>query len=137
MKIILRILKLLLVLGTAGVLVFSAYNYGLFGRETWGYQEEERARTSGVPYALIFYADSCAVSDVVMPELEALETGVRMIRVNTDRSRDLDLAIVHRVQVTPTVVIFDKTGQETLRLSGQMDLAALREGLAAVRPVEE
>lgn len=137
MKKILRILKLTLVLGAIGILLFSAYNYGAFGHRTWAYQEEERARTAGEPYALVFYAESCAVSDAMVPELRALETGVRMIWVDTDRSRDLDLAVQYQVQVTPTVVVFDKTGLETLRLSGHMDLAVLKEGLAAVRPMEE
>jgi len=135
MRKLLLLVKILLVLFFLALLAFSAYNFGIIGGSTWAYQEEESILQEEKPYLLIFYSGSCAVSHEVIPyirELEENSPAVEFIYSDVDLERELRFAHSRDVQVTPTLILYDRSGNEAASFYGTVDIETLKMEILAL-----
>lgn len=65
-----------------------------------------------------FYANWCGPCKMIAPELEKVESNVKVIKVDVDEFEDL--ARTHGVMSIPTLVLFEN-GKELKRTIGFMD----------------
>ena len=131
MKALFRLIKIVFVLFAAGVVVFAGYNFGYIGRDVLAWEEEQSLLSSGQPYVLVFYAESCAVSAEMLPILrEVADNGaVSFVYSNVDVPRDLQFAHSRGVQITPTVFVHDGAGQQAAAFYGTVDAVVLTDAL--------
>ena len=64
--------RLLIVLITFAIVLFSAYNFGIIGQVYSGREQESQALSAEEPYVLYFHSNSCLVSRTADDNKQAL-----------------------------------------------------------------
>jgi len=91
----------------------------------------EKMRASGKPSVVAFSGATCCGPDLVKPVLDAIgeKYGDNVNVMYVEPRRELTLAERYDVQVIPTVVIYDKSGAEIFRHTGDVTIEQIEEPL--------
>jgi thioredoxin-related protein len=119
--------RLLIMLITFSILLFSAYNFGIIGQVYSGREQESQALSAEEPYALYFYSSSCLVSRAADEYKQALSehlvdlAGLRWVDIDVEDEGELEFAWKKKVQVTPTMLFYASDGRLIGHYSGKID----------------
>lgn len=125
-----RGVRLLVLLITSVVILFSAYNFGLIGQVYSGREMESQALSAQEPYVIYFYSDACLVSQTAEKYKQELSenlqavTDLRWVDVNIEDEGELEFAWKKQVQVTPTLLLYASDGRLIGQYSGKIDWEA-------------
>lgn len=129
--------RLLIMLITFAILLFSAYNFGIIGQVYSGREQESQALSAEEPYALYFYSSSCLVSRAADEHKLALSerlgnlAGLRWVDIDVEDEGELEFAWKKKVQVTPTILFYSSDGRLIGHYSGKIDWVVAETELVA------
>ncbi|QRN84688.1 thioredoxin family protein [Clostridia bacterium] len=129
-------IRLLVLLITSVVILFSAYNFGLIGQVYSGRELESQALSAKEPYVLYFYSDACLVSQTAKKDKQALSENLealsdfRWVDINVENEGEMAFAWKKQIQVTPTLLFYARDGRLIGHYSGKIDWEAAEAELA-------
>ncbi len=129
--------RLLIVLITFAVVLFSAYNFGIIGQVYSGREQESQALSAEEPYVLYFHSNSCLVSRTAVDDKQALSerlgelADLRWVDIDVEDEGELEFAWKKKVQVTPTLLFYASDGRLIGHYSGKIDWVVAETELVA------